>query len=171
MKVRCEPFILEIKDKDIMYCPCCNNSLIKSVNKGHQLKGGEECRYCRYSDRPFAYCSSSWQNHFPNGCYCEWEEIEYINIKCIKCNDIKCIKCNENIECKMTNCNKAFCSNCEFSSKWKLSTPQEKLELYGIQKLKLLAKKKNIKGFSKLCKDDLIISLSNVVDNNDFPIK
>lgn len=57
----------------------------------------------------------------------------------------------------------------EFGSRWKKSTPQEKLDFYGITKLKLLAKNKGIETSHK--KKTLLKLLSPIVTEKDFPIK
>lgn len=54
---------------------------------------------------------------------------------------------------------------------WRNATPQEKLRSYGKDKIKYLARKKKIKGRSKMNKDELILHLDNVVVDADFPIK
>jgi hypothetical protein len=43
--------------------------------------------------------------------------------------------------------------------------------MYGIIKLKKLAKMKNLKGYSKYNKNELIEKLKLLVNDNDFPIK
>jgi hypothetical protein len=58
-----------------------------------------------------------------------------------------------------------------FNNKWNTSTLQEKLYMYGIKKLQLLAKNKKIKGFSKYKKSELICILIPVINEKDFPIK
>ncbi|MFN9115830.1 MAG: hypothetical protein ACK5XN_37750 [Bacteroidota bacterium] len=55
--------------------------------------------------------------------------------------------------------------------KWKSSSIEEKLNMYGTIKLKRLAKLKNIKGYSKLSKYKLIQILCPITTNKDFPIK
>ena len=59
----------------------------------------------------------------------------------------------------------------KFINIWKTTTPQEKLNLYGIAKLKILAKNKKIKGYSDYKKNELINILLPLVNENDFPIK
>ena len=48
---------------------------------------------------------------------------------------------------------------------------EEKLKLYGKQKLSILAKRKNIKNYSKLSKNELINELSPITKDHDLPIK
>jgi hypothetical protein len=47
----------------------------------------------------------------------------------------------------------------------------EKLELYGINKLRILAKNKGIKKISQYKKAELINILKPIVSDTDFPIK
>ena len=58
-----------------------------------------------------------------------------------------------------------------FNKEWKTLSIKDKLELHGIKKLRLLSKNKNIKGYSKYNKNELIEMLFPYVCNNDFPIK
>ena len=134
---------------------------------------GEECNYCSYLDRPFGYCGNTTRTHY-GGCSCIYEEKEFLLISCETCKYSKCINCKNNIECCNENCSirPRKCYKCyEFIDKWKNTTPKEKLNLYGIEKLKILAKQKEIKGYSKYRKHDLICILSPLVSENDFPIR
>ena len=173
MEIRTIPSNLHIEDSTLS-CPCCNGILEKEIKNVRYLS--RECGYCRYSNRAFATYSSSWQQHFPNGCTCEDErcEKEFIYITCVKCESPKCIKCNHKGDCCNKNCNSFLCLDCDkknnFNNAWKTSSPQEKLNLYGIEKLKILAKNKNI-GISKYKKQELINILSPLVNEKDFPIK
>ena len=56
-----------------------------------------------------------------------------------------------------------------FSLKWN-SGITGKLSCYGLKKLQKIAKNKNMKGYSKLSKENLIIQLKNIVNDKDFPI-
>jgi hypothetical protein len=71
---------------------------------------------------------------------------------------------------KCNNCKKILDKN-KFNEKWNISTPIEKLNMYGIIKLKKLAKIKNLKGYSRYNKNELIEKLKLLVNDNDFPIK
>lgn len=64
-----------------------------------------------------------------------------------------------------------ICENCNFKNMWKKSTPEDKLNFYGIIKLKKLAKNKHIKGYSKYSKNELIDKLKPLVNGTDFPIQ
>jgi hypothetical protein len=164
MEIRCEPYELLINDKNIINCIICNNLLIK---EGSYLIN--DCGYCRYSDRPFVIGSSSLYNHYPEGCTCEYGKKEFLYIICNICKFPKCNKCG----IKINNCI-SKCNNCEknkFNEKWNISNPIEKLNMYGIIKLKKLAKMKNLKGYSKYNKNELIEKLKLLVNDNDFPIK
>jgi len=171
MEIISVPYELNINDCNIINCKICNNFLIKEIKKGSYLIN--ECGYCRYSDRPFALGSSSLNNHYSEGCTCKYDKKEYLYITCNICKFPKCNKCGINLN----NCISA-CNNCKiilekniFTNKWNLSTPFEKLNMYGIIKLKKLAKNKNIKGYSKYNKNELIEKLKILVNDNDFPIK
>lgn len=54
--------------------------------------------------------------------------------------------------------------------KWNTLSPQEKLKLCNVAKLKILARNKNLKGYSKYKKHELLNLLTPMVTNNDFPI-
>ena len=170
MEIRTIPYNLHKIDS--INCNCCNFILQKIISKGQYLI--VECGYCRYSDRAFATYSSSWQQHYPNGCTCTYGEKDFLYISCENCNSPTCIKCKNVSKCCNTNCSSLICSTCieknKFSNNWKSSTPKEKLNFYGIEKLKILAKYKNIKGYSKHKKNELIKILSDLVNNDDFPI-
>lgn len=62
------------------------------------------------------------------------------------------------------NVDNILCDACDkkikFNNKWNKSTPNDKLLMYDIEKLKILAKQKNIKGRSKMNKQELIESLN-----------
>lgn len=61
-------------------------------------------------------------------------------------------------------------SNKEFQIEWKTLTPDQKLSKYGLKKLKILAKKKKIKGYSKWNLSKLFTELKPLVTHKDFPI-
>lgn len=59
-----------------------------------------------------------------------------------------------------------------FVQKWKTTTPDEKLDFYkDVKKLKLLCKRKGIRGYSKCDRNTLIGMLKGRVDESDFPIR
>jgi hypothetical protein len=189
MDFRTEPVNLQIKDINVDICPCCNMILQQNIRKGCYLI--RECGYCRYLDRPFGGCGNRAKTHYGGECSCEYGEKDYLYISCEKCKYLKCIDCKEPLSCRNENCAIPIrCFQCckkyefnnkwknttpqqklEFNNKWENTTPQQKLELYGIQKLKILAKNKKIKGFSKYKKQELINILLHLVDETDFPIK
>ncbi len=88
MDIRIEPFILKV-DKSTKYCPCCGGVLLKEIKLGEYLI--RECGYCRYLDRPFAFCGNTASNHY-GGCECNYGEKEFIYITCKKCISPKCNK-------------------------------------------------------------------------------
>jgi hypothetical protein len=82
MNIRTKPYDLNILNKNIIHCPCCNDILIKKIKMGSYLV--DECGYCRYSDRPFTMRSSSLQSHYPDGCQCRYEEKQFIYIEIVE---------------------------------------------------------------------------------------
>lgn len=118
---------------------------------------------------------SGREKHYPNGCSCKYIDKDYLYVSCYNCKSPKCIKCKNSLNCSNKNCCSVICLNCdkkiEFINKWKTTTPQEKLYLYGIVKLQILAKNKKIKEYSIYKKHELINILSPLVNENDFPIK
>ena len=114
--------------------------------------------------------------HSQGTCYCEYIDKEILFITCNNCNNPKCQNCN--IPISTNAINNKYCKSCieinkkeEFKNKWIISSVEEKLSFYGIEKLKKLAKIKEIKGFSKLSKRELYDKLKNIVSDTDFPIK
>ena len=96
-------------------------------------------------------------------------------ISCKNCKSLKCINCETALTCCNQKCGSVICQSCvkktQFNNVWKTTTSQEKLNLYGTEKLKILAKNKKIKGYSKYKKHELINILLPLVNENDFPIK
>ena len=169
MEIRSDPDNLQIKDDDIL-CPCCNTILQQNIKKGKYLIS--ECYYCRYLERPFGGCGYTAKTQ----CSCEYGEKDYLYMICEKCKSSTCIECKTKLYCRNKNCAIATrCFDCgkkyEFHNKWKNTSPLEKLHLHGSEKLKILAKNKKIKGYSKYKKHELINILSPLVNENDFPIK
>lgn len=85
--------------------------------------------------------------------------------KCPKCNSL-CYDVTEPSELTCLTC----ISNNKFKKQWNKGLV-EKLKLYGIFKLKLLAKKKKIKHSSSIDKIKLVELLSPIVEESDFPIR
>ena len=175
MEICVEPHDLQIKDINVEICPCCNMTLRRNIRKGKYLINDKECGYCRYLDRPFGGCGNTAISHY-GGCSCEYGEKDYLCVTCEKCKSSKCIDCKTMLPCRNKNCNiPTRCFDCykkhEFNNKWQNTTPCEKLDVYGIVKLKILAKNKKIKGYSKYTKRALINILTPLVNENDFPIK
>ena len=173
MDIKIYPKTLNINNETLL-CPCCKNKLFREIKKDKYLK--TECtncrRYDRYTDRPF--CIGADRGDFGE-CSYEYQQIDFVSISCEICLNSRCKKCNKITVCDNTNCNNKLCSECKekekFYKKWSSSTSSEKLGFYGIKKLKILAKKKNIKGFSKYNKQELIELLTPIVNDNDFPIQ
>ncbi len=179
MKIKTNPSFLNITDASTYCCPFCNTPLQKEIKKWTEILL-IECAYCRYQDRPFGIGSASLQ-HFPEGCNCknkEMEEVDALFISCNHCSNPKCLTCKKDLEVGYKYEEKRLCNECEvkqkkldFNNRWSSSSAQEKLNFYGIEKLRILAKRKNIKGYSKLKKNELVITLSQMVNKDDFPIK
>ena len=161
MEVRCEPAHLQITDRNTLHCPRCNDILRKEVRQGNSLV--KECSQCNYDTRPFALCKSPFAE---SNCTCEYEEIEYLHILCETCVIPRCSKCSQP--------HSGICPSCkekEFKDKWRTSTPQGKLHLHGVAKLRILAKNKQLKGYSTWTKEELIARLIPIVHETDYPIQ
>ncbi len=184
MSVKIIPFKLNKNiTKNTDSCPVCLNLLIKEYKQESEI---HECRACN-----LGVLSSNCS------CYYEEVKILYITCTdcntCLKCKkqmepleyelDIckKCNKCNIcNVDLQYDYCEKKFkCHKCEinkreeeekkeFIKKWKESSPNDKLNFCEKSKLLILAKKKNIKGRSKMSKDELINCLYDKVQESDF---
>lgn len=144
-----------IKTIDDINCPVCNFVLQRIEMT---IKQCDECYECGQDDRPF---NSGRKNK--SECSCKWYDSDITEITCLKCieNDIKS---KQEIEDDRKNHDYML-----FIGKWN-SSIKGKLSCYGIKKLQKLAKYKEIKGYSKLTKEQLIISLEKIVKESDFPI-
>jgi len=110
--------------------------------------------------------------------YIECFEKYFISIICKDCvnesghthvnEDDTCEKCN--IALKYNTCISCY-NDKQFQNNWKVMKPIDKLSLYGEIKLKILAKNKKLKGYTKYGKDELINILKPLVNDDDFPIK
>lgn len=155
------PMTLNVIETDTN-CPSCLGILTKELKHGRRLVGSE-CGRCSYLDRPFAYCSNGLYSD--QECYCTYGPQDYLYISCLTCLDaIKEISRQKAESLRILDKEK-------FNNTWKKSTPAEKLDMYGIKKLHILAKNKKIKGVSKLRKDELKSILLPVITDMDFPIK
>ena len=69
-------------------------------------------------------------------------------------------------------CNESYVQeeNLIFKNKWNDGV-KGKLSCYGVTKLRLLAKSKTIKGYTKYSKDELIELLKHNSVDSDFPIR
>lgn len=151
-------------------CPLCKFTLEK---KSEIIYETRECRVCNLG----VFSSNCSCTYYPNG--------TIMVISCKNCNS--CKTCNQQMFYNSIT-EKTECNNCInlaqqkerkekiieqkklFSDKWKLSSPAEKLSFYGKSKLLVLARNKKIKNRSKMSKYELIIVLSNLVTDSDFPI-
>ncbi len=160
MKIITTPYGIRVKDTDTN-CPICNTELIKELGTYSEVVS--ECGSCR--------CGCGGH------CYCEYAEFDYLYIICNHCRFPECNVCKVRgrrygISDKVYTCNKCTKSikNREFSDKWKTMSVVDKLNVHGIEKLRILARKKAIKGRSKLNKNDLIEALIPITTHSDFPI-
>ena len=172
MEIRIEPYTIKV-DSESNVCHCCNSLLHKEIKRGIYLIG-DECGYCRYLDRPFGGCGNTASSHY-DGCSCEYGQKEFLYISCKKCSSPSCVKCGGKCYCSGEGCNEIICSECiekaTFIKNWNKSTPTDKLDMYGLKKLRILAKSKHIKGFSKYRRTELIDMLKPFVNGHDFPIR
>lgn len=156
-------------------CNQCNFILTRTIIKERRLI--QECSSCkyydRYTDRPFAIGSN--RDNFGK-CNCEYKIMDTLEIKCSECLKekwIKCLICKKFLEKKTGKVEDKNCYKCQSKIEKEIfnnKTAQEKLEYYGIIKLKKLAKKKEIKNYSKYNKNELLIELKKIVNDNDLPI-
>ena len=144
-----------IKTIDDINCPVCNFVLQKIEMT---VKQCDECYTCIQDDRPFNMGRTN-----RGECSCEWYDKDITEITCSQCieNQIKEKKEREDDEKE-----RKYMS---FIGNWN-SGINGKLSCYGIKKLQKLAKYKEIKGYSKLTKEQLIIILEKIVKESDFPI-
>jgi hypothetical protein len=160
---------------DSYNCNQCSFKLTRSIIKERRLI--QECYSCksydRYTDRPFALGAS--RDNFGE-CDCVYKTIDVLEIKCEECLKekwVKCLICKKFLEKKIGKVEDKNCYKCQSEIEKEIfnnKTAQEKLKYYGIVKLKQLAKKKEIKNYSKYNKNELLVELSKIVNNNDFPI-
>jgi len=153
MEIWSEPYNSQIKDTSIL-CPCCNNKIEKYIKKRKYVI--DECRECRGT------------SSFSTICKCIYGEKDYLYMSCKTCILPKCVKCKSSYtvdNCCNKNCGNVLCILC---MNWDNKTLEEKLITYKIEKLKMLAKNKNIK-YSKYKKHELISILLQLVNENDTP--
>jgi len=141
MEIRCDPNVTV----DTTHCPVCTGLLRKEMGVVKDYE--QECYSCRYGTRPFAVSRGP--------CTCPT----------IKCMYVYCDSCRAAAEASATAAKEK-----QFSEQWKSSSPQEKLSLYGLEKLRILAKGK-IDRYSTYKKAELISLLAPLVKADDFPIR
>ena len=175
MEVRCDNPQIKAESE---VCPCCQGVLEKEVRSGSYLI--KKCSNCRNNDRdyPWGNTGGTWwaeRSFSDETCSCTYGEKDFLYISCENCKSPKCIKCKTPLRCCNKRCGFEMCPPCistaEFKHAWKTSSPQEKLNLYGTEKLKILAKKKGLRGYSKYKKNELVQTLAPLVSESDFPIK
>jgi hypothetical protein len=59
----------------------------------------------------------------------------------------------------------------KFVKEWQTASPSEKLRFYSKEKLVILCRRKAIKRYSKLSKQQLVELLKDTVTEKDFPIR
>jgi hypothetical protein len=178
MEIITNPHTLKV-DSNSNACNCCNNILDKEIKRGRYLIDEcGNCRYldrpfagcgrathhsnyddgcsCEYGEKDYLYitckkCLSP--NCVKCGAKCDCMGKGCNEIICINCLSPNCVKCGAKFRCMGEGCNEIICINClekeKFNNDWKKMTPTEKLHVYGVKKLKILAKNKKIKGFSQ----------------------
>ena len=114
------------------------------------------------------YCDRVRYDNFPN-------HIDYCNETCEKIYYKKYYSIKDCVKCFIKYYDLNFvikCDDCCGKEKFYASSPDEKLEYYGIVKLRYLAILKNIPNVEKIktCKT-LRKHLKGKVSNTDFPIK
>lgn len=152
---------------DILNCPICNNTLIKTEKTTQNL---DECYECRQDDRPF---NIGRKNKGP--CRCKWFHTDIIEILCNHCVETNTqlelqaeMKKKQDIEKELQDIENQIKKG--FMDKWNNGIVG-KLECYGIYKLRILAQSKNVIDCSKMSKTELINALESITTKSDFPIR
>jgi uncharacterized protein (DUF2225 family) len=180
--------------KEMINCPVCNNQLVKNVemiresrdcracNLGVLPRPGDcECTYydvealvvnCVYCDNECARCDKQRDHIIEQYCGVSNEMVKVTSRYCKKCT----LAINEerekiNEEREKEEREKLEKQKQKFNNIWKNGTIKEKLNCYGLPKLKYLAKNKQMKGYSGMSKDNLIDKLLTIVTDKDLPIK
>ena len=132
------------------YCEVCGNELLKEIKK---IEYEHECGYCR--------------SGFGGGeCECYWNSKDILMIRCLTCEERKgVLKKEEEFE------REKRLERMKFNMMWKKMDVEEKLEICGVKKLRVLCKNKSISGYSKMTKEQLVEVLSSITNHEDFPIK
>jgi hypothetical protein len=146
-------------------CTVCNNKLIEKI-KTEEIKEFKECRAC---------------NLGIFNCSCEtiYSSVNVLYYICLYCKTIEQHNKNINyiVDNEQTKRNyiandyKIDFYNIEFKYKWCFGSIKDKLNCYGIKKLRILAKNKKLKNYSKKKIDILINVLLPITNHSDFPIK
>lgn len=144
-----------IKTIDETNCPVCNFILQKVEMT---IKQCDECYECGQDDKPFNYGRTN-----KGECSCKWYEKDITEISCSQCIENQIKTKQEKDDDKKEH------DYMLFMGKWN-SGIKGKLSCYGIKKLQKLAKTKDVKGYSKLTKEQLITTLEQIVKECDFPI-
>lgn len=164
---------------DGKYCNICKDFEKCFICGKMELLIENRCLDCIHKRK----CKNCNKYHHPNEHYHLNNDYCFNCCTCKACFTIKHLigeYCEtRNKECK--KCGKIgapygkYCRSCEdkldFYDKWGKSSAADKLNFYGYEKIKHLAKLKNIKGRSKMNLDKLRAELSLIVVDSDFPIK
>lgn len=152
---RFNPLTLKNISTTVVDCPVCNSTLQKKNITERKL---DECYECIQDDRPFNYGRAN-----KGYCSCTYRDADILEITCLKCVENEASKIS-----KMIN-DEAEHDHMLFLSTWHRGV-RGKLSCYGIKKLQKLARHKELKGYSKLNKEQLINSLEKITKETDFPI-
>lgn len=171
------PEHLSFTDRDIRECPICQTSLLRRERTARRCN---ECPPCRYADRPCGMYSTYYHD---TPCTCTYYDVQEITIYCEKCMVIRCTRCTLDAFVRGDTC--GYCEHLEyfheqekererkrwFKEIWTRGTVKEKLSTYSIQKLKILASQKNVRGRSKMDRESLLNVLSRITTDKDLPIR
>lgn len=155
--------IMNTSDED--NCPICNTLLQKTEII---VRKRNECYECMQDDRPFNYMRKHKE------CVCQWYDSTELLITCQTCVEHETVQKREREKVNMIENEKMekeerMKERMLFLEKWNNGV-NGKLSCYGLKKLQKLAKQKQMKGYSKFSKTQLILQLESIVNESDFPI-
>lgn len=140
---------------DMEKCPKCCSVLQLETKESLYVR---ECRACNLGV-------------IARDCYCVTESVLEDFLSCPKC--ILCSECgvgDTRFSKICTDCVKKKAEE-EKRKKFWYSSPAEKLRYYGKQKLIILARRKKLRGFSRMTVAQLHDALKTCINEEDFPIR